>query len=130
MNRRGFLGVFFRSAVYLPLLPIAVVTTSQRRVIVQQSPVAGFQYHEGDKVFHHLRVDTPLALAREADNKYDHDAVAVYFKDHRLGFVPRADNTAVAQMLDRGECISARIVQLKQSQNPWDRVRFEVVLDG
>ncbi len=130
MNRRGFIKALFQGAAYAPLAPVALMAMPQRRVIVQQSPVAGFQYYKGEKLFSRLRADTPLRLARDTGNKYDKNAVAVYFRGNKLGFVPRVDNTAVAQMLDRGERLSARIVKLEQSQNPWDRVRFEVVLDG
>ncbi|RME34845.1 MAG: HIRAN protein, partial [Gammaproteobacteria bacterium] len=31
---------------------------------------------------------------------------------------------------DRGAQLSARIVELRQSRDPWQRIRFEVVLDG
>ncbi|MDQ6954051.1 MAG: HIRAN domain-containing protein [Mariprofundaceae bacterium] len=130
MNRRGFLQVISQGILYLPLVPAAALSMPQRRVIVQQSPVAGFQYHQGEKNFHRLCLGTALHLKREADNKYDKNAVAVFYKDNKLGFVPRADNTAIAQMLERGEQLFTRIVKLEQSKSPWDRVRFEVVLDG
>ena len=130
MNRRGFIRALFQGAAYIPLAPFALMATPPRRVIVQQSPVAGFQYHQGENVFHCLRANVPLRLVRETENKYDRGAVAVYFKAHKLGFVPRADNTAIAQMLDNGESLSARIINLEQSKNPWDRIRFEVTLNG
>lgn len=96
---------------------------------MQQSPLAGFQYHRGGEVFELLAVGSPLRLEREPENRYDKRAVAVYFGNAKLGFVPKMDNTAVAQMLDRNEPLAARIVRLRRSDNPWDRIRFEVVLN-
>ncbi len=46
----------------------------------------------------------------------------------KLGYVPRRDNTAVAQMLDRGEPLCARISRLSESSNPWERVEMEIRL--
>ncbi len=130
MNRRGFLQALFQGVAYLPLLPVVALAREPIQVIVQQSPIAGFQYYEGDNIFHLLRLNTPLQLKRDLKNTYDKNAVAIYAQGKKLGFVPRADNTAVAQMLDRNEKISARIVELTISENPWERVRFEVVLNG
>jgi hypothetical protein len=130
MDRRGFIKALFKGGACLPLVPMVAMARPSRQIIVQQSPIAGFQYYAGDELFPELWVDTPLLLVREQDNKYDTNAVAVHYKQYKLGFVPRADNTAVAQMLDRGEWLSARVVELTMSQNTWDRVRFEVVLDG
>jgi len=33
-------------------------------------------------------------------------------------------------MMERGEKLSARIVKLEQGKNPWNRIRFEVLLEG
>ncbi|MDX8410908.1 MAG: HIRAN domain-containing protein [Mariprofundaceae bacterium] len=71
-----------------------------------------------------------LTLVREAENKYDKRAVAVYWHRRKLGYVPRVENAAVAQMLDRGDHLAARIVRLEHSSNPWDRIHIEVSLDG
>lgn len=130
MDRRGFVKVLLQGGMYLPFMPIVAAAKPARNVIVQQSAIAGFLYYEGERQFSRLRLDTPLSLLRDAENKYDRDSVAVYFHRHKLDFVPKADNTAVAQMLDRGKRLSARIVRLEQSRSPWERIRFEVVLDG
>jgi len=130
MNRRGFLRSMLQGAVALPLAPTLPLAASSKTVLIQESPIAGFQYYDGDEVFAELGVDSPLLLVREQDNRYDANAVAVYYKQYKLGFVPRADNTAVAQMLDRGERLSAKVVELTMNKNPWERVRFAVMLDG
>jgi len=131
MNRRGFLGSLLRGAGFVLLAPaVTLGADSTRRVLLQQSPVAGFQYYEGERIFARLREGMALRLLREPENQYDKRAVAVYAGRSKLGFVPRLDNAAISQMLDRGELLSARIVRLEQSSNPWDRVRFEAMIDG
>lgn len=130
MNRRGFINLLLKGAAVVPVLPIVALAAPARKLLVQESPIAGFQFYQAERLFSYLREGSPLRLVREPSNKYDKRAVAVYAGERKLGFVPRADNAAVSQMLDRGERLSARIVCLQQSRNPWDRIRFEVAIDG
>ena len=126
MNRRTF---FQRLLGGLGLIAAApAVTAANRTVLVQESPVAGFQFHEGESVWSSLEVGKELTLVREADNVHDSNAVAVYFHTDQLGYVPRVENTAVAQMLDRGEHLKASISKLNDTDDPWDRIWLEIFL--
>lgn len=99
-------------------------------LLIQESPIAGFEHHKGQHIWRFLRVGEPLRLVREAANPHDANAVAVYFRGDKLGYVPRRENAAVAQMLDRGNVLGARIVRLLEEPNPWRRIRFSVELIG
>jgi hypothetical protein len=52
--------------------------------------------------------------------------VSVWWRDRKLGYVPRNENVAVATLLDAGEALEVRVVALEASRDPWRRVRFEV----
>lgn len=65
-------------------------------------------------------------LTREADNQFDGRAVRVDSRGRKLGYIPRLDNAAVSQLLDRGEMLGAAIVGLENSSNPWDRIKVGV----
>ena len=106
----------------------ATIGLKTRSVLIQESPIAGFQFHEGDAIWPSLAVGEELTLMREAANTHDPDAVAVYFQNNKLGYVPRAENGAIAQMLDRGETLEARISRLLMEEDPRERVRFTVFL--
>ena len=69
----------------------AVIATETRSVLIQESSVAGFQFYKGDAIWSSLAVGEELALAREASNTHDPDAVAIYFHEDKLGYVPRSD---------------------------------------
>jgi hypothetical protein len=126
MNRRTF---FQRLLGGLGLITVApAVATVNRAVLIQESPVAGFQFHEGEFVWPSLKVGKELTLVREADNVHDSNAVAVYFNMDQVGYVPRVENTAVAQMLDRGEHLKASISKLNDTDDPWDRIWLEIFL--
>ena len=103
-----------------------VLGIEDRSVLIQESPIAGFQFHSGEAVWPSLSVGAKLKLVRESANPHDDNAVAVYFHNEQLGYVPRVENAAIAQMLDRGESLEARISKLSISENPWDRVFINV----
>jgi len=46
----------------------------------------------------------------------------------KLGYLPRIENIAVSQMLDRGERLGASIVRVKESRHPGERVRLKIWL--
>ena len=98
------------------------------RILVQSSPVAGFQFHEGKRLWDQLKVGDALTLVREPGNAHDARAVRVEWNGHMLGYVPRAENDAVARQLDRGNRLEARIVRLTKHRDPWKRIEFEVFL--
>jgi hypothetical protein len=98
------------------------------RILLQASPLAGFQYHAGKQVWGELHEGDALELVREADNVYDPRAVRVLWHGTMLGYVPRRDNEAVARLLDRGTPLEARITRLVKTRNPWQRILFEVYL--
>jgi hypothetical protein len=99
------------------------------RLLVQHSPLAGFRYHAGAQLWHQLRVGDRLDLARERDNPHDANAVVVLWRGHKLGYVPRRENAALAWGLDRGTPLRARISALAEHPNPARRVRFEVYVE-
>lgn len=98
------------------------------KILLQSSPLAGFRYYEGKKLWSEMKVGDVLQLVREPDNSYDANAVRVEWQGHKLGYVPRADNEALARFMDRGSKAGARITRLKKSRNPWQRMEFEVYL--
>ena len=101
----------------------------QVRLLVQNSPLAGFRYHAAAEVWRELRVGDRLELAREPDNSHDGNAVKVLWRGRVLGYVPRRENAALAWGLDRGTPLRARISALAQHPNPARRVRFDVYVE-
>lgn len=130
MKRRHLLGVL----AGMGLWPFGAGAAPRRRrpraLEVQDSPLAGFQYHAGERLWTGLAEGQPLDLVREPDNRHDRRAVAIHWRGQRLGYLPAFENTAVAQMLDRGLPLQAGILALAESSNPWRRVRVRVWLGG
>lgn len=121
-----------RTLVFLLMLALAPLAQgadrASARILVQVSPLAGFQYHEGKAVWGDMRVGDALALVREPGNTHDAQAVRVEWKGRMIGYVPRAENTVVARQLDQGNRLQARVVRLSRHRDPWKRVEFEIFL--
>jgi len=99
------------------------------RLLVQESPLAGYRYAAASEVWLLLRVGDPLELSREPDNPHDPNAIRVEWRGRKLGYVPRRENAALAWGLERGEPLRARITRLEPHPNPARRVRFEVFVE-
>jgi hypothetical protein len=113
-------------AVLLCIAAAPLRAQSDARILVQSSPLAGFQFHEGKALWSQMKVGDALTLVREPDNPHDPRAVRVEWQGHKLGYVPRVENEAVARQLDRGNKLEARIVRLTKHRDPWRRIEFEV----
>ena len=96
------------------------------RMLVQSSPLAGFRYYQGKALWDEMKVGDTLALVREAGNSHDSNAVRVEWQGRQLGYVPRRENRTVAQHMDRGGRVEARISKLQKHPNAWQRIEFEV----
>lgn len=126
MKRRTFVSSVLGGLGAGMLVRRARAVPPVRHLVIQESPLAGFEHHKGHRVWPFLREGAALRLIREATNPHDANAVAVYFRGDKLGYVPRRENVAVAQLLDRGHQLDARIVRLRDEPNPWRRIRFSV----
>lgn len=127
MQRRDFFKMLFG----LPLLVAGRKAQAQpRSTLLLEVSVAGFQYYEGERLWPRLNPGDPLTLVREPDNPYDERAVALYWKDDKLGYIPRADNAVIANLMDQGLPVQARLRTKTRGTNPWERLGVEVVMKG
>lgn len=108
---------------------LAAARADSIRILVQSSPLAGSQYYALAAQWPAMRVGDALDLVREPGNRHDRHAIRVEWRGHKLGYVPRAENAAVAAALDGGERLVARIARLSDDPNPWRRVEFEVYVE-
>ena len=114
----------------LSLLLLAGDATAQSlRMVVQSSPLAGFQYHEAAALWSQFQVGDPLVLVREPTNAHDARAIAVLWRGRMLGYLPRRENAVVAAEMDAGSRLAARIERLQPGPDPWTRLRIEVFVE-
>ena len=122
MNRR----LALLSLLWVWALPLYAQVAAH--ILLQDSPLAGFQYHAGKTLWPQMQVGDALTLVREPDNTHDAKAVRVEWQGHKIGYVPRRENADVARFMDGGQTLVARIVRLAEVRDPWSRVRFEILV--
>ncbi|MCP3671442.1 MAG: HIRAN protein [Gammaproteobacteria bacterium] len=127
MNRRRFIKSLL-GGLGGSLLTTTVQPHSTKRILIQESPIAGIQYHRAEAVWPFLRTGETLHLKREPQNRYDRNAISVWFRNEKLGYVPRRENTTLAQMIDHRQQLEGQIIRLAEDNNPWQRIRISVSL--
>ena len=92
--------------------------------------VAGFVYWDGPIVFGKMKVGDIVSLVREEDNKFDPYAVALYYSDFKIGFVPRTCNHELSKLLEtgHGDIFEARINSVDPTASPSSRIGITVYL--
>jgi hypothetical protein len=127
--RRGASALLVAAALAAACAASAVpAQQTEVRMLVQSSPLAGFRYYDAKQVWDDMQVGDALVLVREPHNAYDTNAVRVEWRGRKLGYIPRAENRAVAYHMDRGGTVEARISRLQPHRNPRQRIEFEVLV--
>lgn len=90
--------------------------------------LSGFTYYDGLDVVDELSLGKPVQLMVEPDNPYDPEAVAIYYKDKKLGYVPKDKNTLLSKFLyfGHGDVFEARIQFIDMEQHPERQFRVVV----
>ena len=91
--------------------------------------IAGFTYYDGVDVFENLKIGTPLSLRAKPENPCDPNAVAIFFyQEHKLGFVPSAENEALSKFLNLGytDLFDVKINQISPDAHPEKQKRVVV----
>ncbi|MBI5936676.1 MAG: HIRAN domain-containing protein [Betaproteobacteria bacterium] len=127
MLRRDFIRSL-TSLLGLAAIPNLARAGQTKYRLIQQCPVAGFQYHQGDALWGLLNVGDSLELIRKPENPFDANAIRIAYNGHKLGYIPRNQNQATARMLDEGRQLYARVGNKTRHPNPWQRIGVEVWL--
>ena len=91
--------------------------------------LAGFQHHEGALALKDMKPGKKLSLVPEPDNPFDAEAVALYFKGRKVGYVPSSENSLPFRLMYFAhDAVEARILQVDPKAAPWQQVRFGLYL--
>ncbi|GAL70190.1 HIRAN domain-containing protein [Jejuia pallidilutea] len=92
--------------------------------------IAGFSYYEGAIAFRKLRIGKKLKLKPEPTNTYDKHAVEIYFKNYKLGYVPKQDSRKIALLLKYGfDKFQARVQQIHSDCHPESQIDVILYLE-
>ena len=62
--------------------------------------LSGVKFYDFREICTLLRTGDSLIFIREPDNRYDEFATAVWYKNWKLGYIPKSENIVLANMLD------------------------------
>lgn len=90
--------------------------------------LAGFAYYDGLDVIDELALGKKVDLIREENNPHDPEAVAIYYKDKKLGYVPNSYNSLLNKLLfyGYGDFFEARIQMVNKENHPERQFRIVV----
>jgi hypothetical protein len=82
--------------------------------------IAGFTYYDGVDVFYELKIGTELHLKAEPNNPFDAYAVAVYYKDTKLGYILKGENKVISKFLNckYTDLFEVKICQITMEAHP------------
>ncbi|MBX7204226.1 MAG: HIRAN domain-containing protein [Bacteroidia bacterium] len=121
MNRIDFLKRLVGVAG-LGVLPVSALL-AKRKVYLLQCFVAGFRHYKGMELLEKMEVNDFIELRREPENEYDDFAVALYWQQEKIGFLPADFNETIARLIDAAALpLLAVITHLNREVKPWENV--------
>ncbi len=117
LSRRGFLAGLL--GVPIGSIRGARQVESRRLLSLGQFYVAGFQYYDGPDIIHQLRAGQRYELVAEPENPHDAFAVAIYWHNRQLGYIPRQENRSLSRLLQQGGKLHCQAVSANAQAAPW-----------
>lgn len=101
--------------------------TPYTKFYLLQCFVAGFRFYEGVKLLPEMKTGDLLYLKREPNNEHDSKAIALYWKNIKIGFVPADVNEMLARLID-GEALTlhAEITHINAEAKEWEHIHFAI----
>jgi len=86
--------------------------------------IAGFTFYDGIDVFQQLTIGAILTLKAEPENKFDPYAVAIYFNETKLGYIPKKKNEEISKFLNLGysQLFEAHINRITADTHPEEQI--------
>ncbi|RYY46941.1 MAG: hypothetical protein EOO06_13445 [Chitinophagaceae bacterium] len=98
-----------------------------QKIYLLQCFVAGFRFHRGMELLPMLQEGDLLELRREPENKHDEFAIALYWQQEMVGYLPAACNELLSRLMDAQALpLLAGITHLDRSVKPWENVAIAV----
>lgn len=93
--------------------------------------IAGLKHHEGVLISDDLVDGEAVRLQFEDDNPFDDNAIAIYARGQKLGYVPAKWNYLIAEIMDQNLLLTGEVLEVFPNRPSWKRVKIklEMVFD-
>ncbi len=88
--------------------------------------IAGLRYYEGNENLKNICEGDAVQLVREPINIHDAKAIAIYWQNRKLGYIPRHHNMAVCSIMDAGITTKAQIAHINPEQSDWHKIYIRI----
>jgi hypothetical protein len=92
--------------------------------------LAGFTYWDGCIALEHLKIGSKLRFVREINNKFDPNAIALYFKSFKLGYIPSRVNEQMSRFIDMGynDMFEVRICRINKEAHTESQIDINIYI--
>jgi hypothetical protein len=92
--------------------------------------IAGFSFCDRNVIVEELEVGFELKLITESNNKHDKYAVAIYYGEHKLGYIPMKKNKNISQFINLGhnDIFEAKISKIKETDNLEEKINVIITI--
>src|SRR3982751_1226901 len=90
----------------------------KREILVLECMIAGTSFRKLDAIDAEFAATAKLTMKRESKNEFDKFAVALYYKDVKIGYLPKNKNQVIARLMDAGKAFHAT-VETKEWEGTW-----------
>lgn len=115
----GLLAALGSGAISIDIMP--------KDILVLECLVAGTSFRKLETVEPEVKSEVKLNCKREANNEHDKFAIGLWFKNTKLGYIPRGKNEVIAHLMDAGKTFFA-VVHAKEWEGNWLRLDIKVYL--
>lgn len=118
---KNMIGVFGVSQI-----PVEFATKLQK-IYLLQCFVRGFKFYGGLKILDQVKEFDVLELVREPENKYDKNAIAIYYNKLKIGFVPAEENDILCVLMDANLIpLRAEVTRIEPQAATWENVHIGI----
>jgi hypothetical protein len=99
----------------------------KKEIMVLECMVAGTSFRKLEKVEAELISKVQLEMKREGKNEFDAFAIALYFRDVKVGYIPKDKNEVISRLMDAGKAFYSTI-QAREWEGNWLRLDVKVYM--
>ena len=99
----------------------------KKEILVLECLVAGTSFRKLNEIEAELVNTVQLEIKREGQNEFDKFAIALHYKDTKVGYIPKDKNEVIARLMDAGKAFYATITA-KEWEGNWLRLNVKVYM--
>lgn len=128
MNRLAFLKNSLSVLAASGFLKFGFNKLQSNKIKLLSTNIAGFQYYKGIANINNFKINDEVKLIREPENKYDSNAIAIYWNKLIIGFIPRSKNLILKNLIDGGQNLYSCINQINKEESVWEKIEIKIYL--